>query len=97
MAGCGSRKKKYNGKEGSQVKKTIKDTKDFVGDKEESLPPPDNFKKTKPKKPMNKGLKKLKEKAPEVVKEMGYKNGGKVKSHRGDGCAMRGKTKGRMV
>lgn len=29
------------------------------------------------------------------VKKM--KNGGKVKSHRGDGCAMRGKTKGRMV
>ena len=46
---------------------------------------------------MNKGLKKLKEKAPEVVKEMGYKNGGKVKSNRGDGCAMIGKTKGRMV
>ena len=27
----------------------------------------------------------------------GMKKGGKVKSHRGDGCAMRGKTKGRMV
>jgi hypothetical protein len=25
------------------------------------------------------------------------KNGGKVKSHRGDGCAMRGKTRGRNV
>ena len=26
-----------------------------------------------------------------------YKKGGMVKKHRGDGCAMRGKTKGRMV
>lgn len=27
----------------------------------------------------------------------GMKKGGKVKKHRGDGCCMKGKTKGRMV
>ena len=46
---------------------------------------------------MNEGMKALKKKAPEVAAKIGFKNGGKVKSHRGDGCAMRGKTKGRMV
>jgi hypothetical protein len=30
-------------------------------------------------------------------KSMGMKKGGKVKKHRGDGCCMKGKTKGRMV
>ncbi len=45
---------------------------------------------------MSPGMKKLKEKAPEVAKKMGYKKGGTVK-HKGDGIAQKGRTKGRMV
>ena len=139
--------KKYD--KGGKVKKAIEDTRKFVGETEESLPPPKGFKKSKPKKPVedidistregfnkllfrpkeeskpvkkkeggmlktpdNPGLKKL----PEGVRnKMGYmkkggkigmgmtknnyKKGGKVSScsKRADGCAVRGKTKGRMV
>ena len=118
MAGCGS-KKKYNGKEGSQVKKAIKDTKDFVGEKETDLPPPDNFKKSRTKqgaanqalieagmeiagsKSPSKDKKAVKKKAGGKIgmgmTKNNYKKGGMVKKHRGDGCAKRGKTKGRMV
>jgi len=73
--------------------------KKLFGEKETDLPPPEGFKKSDDKKPMNEGLKKLKKKAPEVVKKMGYKKGGKVSScsKRADGCAVKGKTKGRMV
>ena len=73
--------------------------KKLFGEKETDLPPPEGFKKSDDKKPMNEGLKKLKKKAPEVVKKMGYKKGGKVSScsKRADGCAVKGKTKGRMI
>jgi len=73
--------------------------KKLFGEKETDLPPPEGFKKSDDKKPMNEGLKKLKKKTPEVVKKMGYKKGGKVSacSKRADGCAVKGKTKGRMV
>ena len=79
--------------------------KKMFGEKETDLPPPKGFKKSDDKKPMNEGLKKLKKKAPEVVKEMGYKKGGSCSSKsykkggmvKRDGCAVRGKTKGRMV
>jgi len=73
--------------------------KKLFGEKETDLPPPEGFKKSDDKKPMNEGLKKLKKKAPEVVKKMGYKKGGKVSScsKRADGCVVKGKTKGRMV
>jgi len=85
--------KKY--KEGGMSEE---DKKTF-GEKETDLPPPEGFKKSDDKKPMNEGLKKLKKKAPEVVKKMGYKKGGKVSScsKRADGCVVKGKTKGRMV
>jgi len=85
--------KKYN-KGGMSEKE-----KELFGEKETDLPPPEGFKKSDDKKPMNEGLKKLKKKAPEVVKKMGYKKGGKVSScsKRADGCVVKGKTKGRMV
>ena len=102
--------KKYD--DGGKVKKTIEDTRKFVGDTEESLPPPKGFKKSPDKKPVpadKPGLKKL----PEGVRnKMGYmkkggkigmgmtknnyKKGGSVKRKR-DGICVRGKTKGRMV
>jgi len=101
------------GKEFTKVKKYEKggmteEDKKMFGEKETDLPPPEGFKKSDDKKPMDEGLKKLKKKAPEVVKKMGYKKGGScssksykkggmVKKHRGDGCATKGKTKGRMV
>ena len=85
--------KKY--KEGGMSEEDKK----MFGEKETDLPPPEGFKKSDDKKPMNEGLKKLKKKAPEVVKKMGYKKGGKVSScsKRADGCAVKGKTKGRMI
>lgn len=121
MAGCGGKKMEKGGK----VEKAIEDTKKFVGDKEESLPPPKGFKKSTDKKPVpadKPGLKKLPE---DVRNKMGYmKKGGKVKpgyhkmpdgkimkdsEHKKpmkkmakggmvkrDGCAIRGKTKGKM-
>ena len=56
-------------------------------------------------KKMNPGMKKLKEKAPEVAAKMGYKKGGAMKKmakggsvKKGcDGVATKGKTKGMMV
>ena len=104
MAGCGS-KKKYSGGGMSERDRKI------FGDKEEDAPKPDNFKESEPKKnlkPVPEDKKKSLGKLPEKVRnKIGFaktgghikkmKNGGKVKSHRGDGCAMRGKTKGRMV
>ena len=45
----------------------------------------------------NKGIEALRKEAPEVVKQMGYKKGGKVKKCKRDGICKKGKTKGRMV
>ena len=89
--------------------------KKLFGEKETDLPPPEGFKKSKPKKPAKdvdistrEGFKELINKP--VKKRAGgkvgmgmtknnYKKGGKVSScsKRADGCAVRGKTKGRMV
>jgi len=87
------------GDKNKKVSGMSEEDKKLFGEKETDLPPPKGFKKSNDKKPMNEGLKKLKEKVPEVVKEMGYKKGGKVSScsKRADGCAVKGKTKGRMV
>ena len=102
MAGCGGKKKM---EAGGKVEKAIEDTKKFVGDKEESLPPPKGFKKSTDKKPVpadKPGLKKLPEdvrnkmgymKKGGMCKSKSYKKGGMVKR---DGCAIRGKTKGKM-
>ena len=103
--------KKYD--KGGKVKKAIEDTRKFVGETEESLPPPKGFKSDKKPVPKDKpGLKKLPE---DVRNKMGYmkkggkigmgmtknnyKKGGKVSScsKRADGCAVKGKTKGRMI
>ena len=112
MAGCNSKKMAYGGKvkkmkEGGMSKKD----KELFGETEMDQKPPKGFKKSGDKKTSDnkKGFSKLPEKVqqkidPEMAKKYNYggkvkkmKNGGKVKSHRGDGCAMRGKTKGRMV
>ena len=107
----GGKVKKYE--DGGKVRKAIEDTRKFVGETEESLPPPKGFKSDKKPVPKdNPGLKKL---PTEVRNKMGYmkkggkigmgmtknnyKKGGKVSScsNRADGCAIKGKTKGRMV
>ena len=82
--------KKY--KEGGMSEKD----KELFGETEMDQKPPKGFKKSE--KPMNEGIKELKKKAPEVVKKMGYKKGGMTKKkYCKDGCAVKGKTKGRMV
>ena len=87
------------GDKNKKVSGMSEEDKKLFGETEMDQKPPKGFKKSDDKKPMNEGLKKLKEKAPEVVKKMGYKKGGKVSScsKRADGCAIKGKTKGRMV
>jgi hypothetical protein len=106
MAGCGSRKKKYSA--GGMPGGMSEEDKKTFGEKETDLPPPDNFKKSKPNKdlkPVPKDKKKSLGKLPEKVRNrIGFaktgghikkmKNGGKVKR---DGICKKGKTKGRMV
>jgi hypothetical protein len=80
--------------------------KKMFGEKETDLPPPKEFKKSDDKKPVPADKKDSLGKLPtEVRNKMGYmKKGGKVKQmkkggkvYSKDGCAVRGKTKGRMV
>ena len=86
--------------------------KKMFGEKETDLPPPKWFKKSDDMKPVPKEKKDSLGKLPtEVRNKMGYmKKGGKVgmgmtknnykkggKVYSKDGCAVRGKTKGRMV
>ena len=111
MAGCGSKRKMaYGGKvkkmrEGGMTKA---DKKTF-GETEMDQEPPKNFKKSD-KKPVPKDKPGLKKLPKDVRNKMGYmKKGGKVgmgmtKNNykkggmvKRDGCAVRGKTKGRMV
>jgi hypothetical protein len=86
-----------------------KKDRELFGDKETDAPEPDNFKKSKKAKEAedkNKKLDRLIEQKTKIDRvKYGKKKGGKikmkkggmVKKHRGDGCAQRGKTKGRMV
>jgi Tfp pilus assembly protein PilP len=92
--------KKY--KEGGMSEEDKK----MFGEKETDLPPPKGFKKSDDMKPVPKEKKDSLGKLPtEVRNKMGYmKKGGKVKQMKKggkvyckDGCAVRGKTKGRMV
>ena len=92
--------KKY--KEGGMSEEDKK----MFGEKETDLPPPKGFKKSDDKKPVPADKKDSLGKLPtEVRNKMGYmKKGGKVKQMKKggkvyckDGCAVRGKTKGRMV
>ena len=80
--------------------------KKMFGEKETDLPPPKEFKKSDDKKPVPADKKDSLGKLPtEVRNKMGYmKKGGEVKQMKKggkvyckDGCAVRGKTKGRMV
>ena len=92
--------KKY--KEGGMSEEDKK----MFGEKETDLPPPKGFKKSDDKKPVPADKKDSLGKLPtEVRNKMGYmKKGGEVKQMKKggkvyckDGCAVRGKTKGRMV
>ena len=111
MAGCNSKKMAYGGKvkkmkEGGMSKKD----KELFGETEMDQKPPKGFKKSDDKKPVPEDKPGLKKLPKDVRNKMGYmKKGGKVgmgmtKNNykkggtvKRDGCAVRGKTKGRMV
>jgi Tfp pilus assembly protein PilP len=98
------------GKEFTKVKKyqeggMTEEDKKMFGEKETDLPPPKEFKKSDDKKPVPADKKDSLGKLPtEVRNKMGYmKKGGKVKQmkkggkvYSKDGCAVRGKTKGKL-
>ena len=89
------------GKEFTKVKKYEKggmteEDKKMFGEKETDLPPPEGFKTSDDKETKRTRTVKPAPKKGNPAAVM-KKKGGMVKKHRGDGCAVKGKTKGRMI